>query len=272
MFSNVCSGGVGLRFIRGLFKFIVNAVLLLLVVYTVLNAIGGIETDVEPVVDVTQLRASLVPLSYDDLARYPDENKGKSVVYRGKVVQKVSDTTFRVNITQDKYGFWSDTVYVELKGQAKEARILEDDIIELLGVTNGERSYRAVLGNRITIPRISVYEARVLAKAGEPWPPPKQVTADEARDIVVASSAYKASLERYTEWWNQTHKTLFSIEFSVAEFTHPDGVPRWSVTAHNPIADPEVRTAATICTYIVDKASGQIYHYNNSEGFLVPVD
>lgn len=60
MFSNVCSGGVGLRFIRGLFKFIVNAVLLLLVVYTVLNAIGGIETDVEPVVDVTQLRASLV--------------------------------------------------------------------------------------------------------------------------------------------------------------------------------------------------------------------
>ena len=166
MFSNVCSGGVGLRFIRGLFKFIVNAVLLLLVVYTVLNAIGGIETDVEPVVDVTQLRASLVPLSYDDLARYPDENKGKSVVYRGKVVQKVSDTTFRVNITQDKYGFWSDTVYVELKGQAKEARILEDDIIELLGVTNGERSYRAVLGNRITIPRISVYEARVLAKAG----------------------------------------------------------------------------------------------------------
>lgn len=271
MFSNVCSGGVGLRFIRGLFKFIVNAVLLLLVVYTVLNAIGGIETDVEPVVDVTQLRASLVPLSYDDLARYPDENKGKSVVYRGKVVQKVSDTTFRVNITQDKYGFWSDTVYVELKGQAKEARILEDDIIELLGVTNGERSYRAVLGNRITIPRISVYEARVLAKAGEPWPPP-ELTADDALNRVIASQSYEDSLERYMEWWSSQGGTAFTIEFSVGESAHPDGVVRWWVDAINPQADPDVRTAVVITTHIVDKHTGRIYQYNNSEGFLMPVN
>lgn len=50
----------------------------------------------ELVVNVTDLRIKLVSLSYDDLARYPDQHKGKAVSYQGKVIQKVSDTGLRI--------------------------------------------------------------------------------------------------------------------------------------------------------------------------------
>jgi hypothetical protein len=119
----------------------------------------------EETIEVDALRKETVKLSYDDLARYPDEHKGKAVKYQGKIVQKAGDTVLRVDITRGEYGLWKNTVWIDLKGQAKEAKILEDDVIEFVGITNGTRTYEAIFGNTVTIPRMTAYEITLLSKA-----------------------------------------------------------------------------------------------------------
>ena len=145
---------------------------LIIIVATAFYILGNRgEDDAAEPVDIAALRSVAEAIPYDDLARYPDEYKGKPVIYTGKVVQVVSKTALRVSISQDQFGFWDDTVYVDLKEGAREVSLLEEDIIQLVGVANGDYTYTAVLGNRITVPRITAYEISLLAKRGEPWPP-----------------------------------------------------------------------------------------------------
>lgn len=120
-------------------------------------------TDVEAV-DVSALKKQLANLTFDDLARYPDQHKGKAVSYSGKVVQKISETAWRVNITQGPYGIWEDTVYLEIRGDARKVRVLEDDIIEFTGIANGERTGTTIFGQKVTLPRITVYEVVLVEK------------------------------------------------------------------------------------------------------------
>lgn len=225
-----------------------------------------------PTIDAMQLRASLVPLTYDDIARYPDENNGKSVLYRGKIVQKIGVSALRVNITQDEYGLWSDTVYVDLKGAAKDVRLLEEDIIELLGITNGDHTYRTIFGHLVTIPKITAYEITILAKKGEPWPP-KVISREEAVNIVLNSNTYKTSYEKYAAWWNERYGTsLDNVSVEVSNGLIYDGINGWWVTTINNDGDPDVRTQEIISSYGVDKLTGKIYIYNNAEGFVMPID
>lgn len=95
---------------------------------------------------------------YKDIARQPDEYKGKKAKFRGKVIQ-VSENFFdnnkvdlRVNVTQGEYGLWDDTIYVTYKYTDKEDKILEDDIINMYGTISGTETYVSVLGAKITIP------------------------------------------------------------------------------------------------------------------------
>lgn len=125
---------------------------------------GTASPTVSTAVSVDELRANAVKLTYDDIARYPDVHYGKSVVYTGKVVQKVSDTQYRISITETDLGLWKDTVYVFLRESARNSRILEDDIVEFVGVLRGEQTYRSIFNQRITIPRIDVYEINVVRK------------------------------------------------------------------------------------------------------------
>lgn len=115
------------------------------------------------VVDVYSLEENVVNVSYDDLARYPFQHKGKAVIYRGKIVQKVNDI-LRVDITEDEYGRWTDTVYVELKPSARNVSVLEGDIIQFTGIANGTMTYESVLRVPITIPWINAYKLVLLEK------------------------------------------------------------------------------------------------------------
>jgi len=96
--------------------------------------------------------------TYDQLARNPDVYKGFQVRLTGKVVQVIeagkNKTQLRVNITKDEYS-WSDAVFVSYTRKENEIRILEDDIITLWGIYEGLITYKAVLGQNITIPSIS---------------------------------------------------------------------------------------------------------------------
>lgn len=104
-------------------------------------------------------RETCVAVGYKDIARMPDDYKGMDVYFSGQVIQVMESSfsnsvTYRINVTQDEYGFWEDTVYVTYRLPDGSPRILEEDIVTFYGVCQGTYTYSAVLGNNITIPSV----------------------------------------------------------------------------------------------------------------------
>lgn len=102
-------------------------------------------------------KASCKKLTFEELARNPEKVKGTKVKLTGEVVQ-VSENYIsigmRVNITENEYGWYEDTVYIIYYPEDGEDKILEDDIITIYGTAEGEYSYTSVMGAYITIPKI----------------------------------------------------------------------------------------------------------------------
>ena len=102
-------------------------------------------------------KESAEEIPYRTLFRYAEQNEGKRVYYRGKVIQVLEDDGdfhLRVNVTPGDYGFWDDTVF--LRYDDAPVRILEDDIIAFVGRMNGTITYESVMGGKVTIPDITV--------------------------------------------------------------------------------------------------------------------
>jgi uncharacterized membrane protein YcgQ (UPF0703/DUF1980 family) len=97
-------------------------------------------------------------ITFDNLARTPNEYKGKKVKFTGKVVQVLegtSETQIRLAIN----GNYDKIIYCRVpKEKTSATRILEDDYIHILGVSNGLISYQSTMGGTITIPDVSVHE------------------------------------------------------------------------------------------------------------------
>lgn len=95
-------------------------------------------------------------ITYDQLARTPDDYKGEKIKFYGKAVQVMegNDTTAVRLAVDDNY----DTIlYCEVpKSLTKNNRILEDDYITLSGVSYGLFTYSATIGGEITIPSMIV--------------------------------------------------------------------------------------------------------------------
>jgi hypothetical protein len=79
-------------------------------------------------------------------------------------VSQRDDGTFvlRVDVT-NKGSYWADTVWVEYVGQ----RVLENDLVTLTGTFEGLTTYQAVLGNDITLPKITADAVAVSVKAAD---------------------------------------------------------------------------------------------------------
>ncbi|PLT32758.1 toxin regulator [Bacillus sp. V5-8f] len=94
-------------------------------------------------------------ITYDQLARTPDNYIGEKVKFRGKVVQVLEgdgETQIRlaVNDNYDKILFASfDASIVGL-------RVLEDDTITIMGISAGLISYDSTMGGQISIPGVSI--------------------------------------------------------------------------------------------------------------------
>lgn len=95
---------------------------------------------------------------YKDIARQPDDYKGKKAKFRGKVIQvsegiiNSNKITLRVEVTEGEYGWWDDPVLVTYTYRKGENKILEDDIVNMYGTIEGTESYITVLGANVTIP------------------------------------------------------------------------------------------------------------------------
>lgn len=139
---------------------------------------------------------ALANVTYDDLNRYSENYEGKIVYYKGKIVQSVegwgSTYTLRINVTQGKYGLWEDTIWVNWKGG--DERLLEDDIVHLWGRVMGRKSYKAVLGNQITIPEVDgLYMERIPEGADDFSPVAKAKEEGEPTDTPAPTAEVKAT-------------------------------------------------------------------------------
>jgi hypothetical protein len=117
-------------------------------------------------------KAGAKHVAYKTFFRNNEGYLNEPVYFKGEVIQALYDepfggsdctalnryldgtaTVLRVNVTPDAYGYYSDTVYVIYLGSK---RILENDIIDFVGMANGLQTYESTAGASITIPEAVV--------------------------------------------------------------------------------------------------------------------
>ena len=101
------------------------------------------------------------PVDYESVARNPNNYKNSYITFRGTVVQVIEGATegatVYLRVNQDNEDIWSsDTWFIEYKPSPNESRILEDDIITVYGVCTGLYTYKALLGQQVTIPSMTM--------------------------------------------------------------------------------------------------------------------
>ncbi len=90
-------------------------------------------------------------ITYDQLARTPDDYKDKKIKFKGKVLQVLENDDY-VHIRLAVDSNYDTILYCEYKSNIVTSRILEDDIITIYGTSYGLYSYEATSGATITIP------------------------------------------------------------------------------------------------------------------------
>lgn len=92
-------------------------------------------------------------ITFNDLARTPDDYKGEKVKFKGKVLQVVEDDeeiTIRLAVDND----YDKVILCGYSPDLVSSRILEDDIITIYAISLGVTSYKSTLGGNITIPAV----------------------------------------------------------------------------------------------------------------------
>lgn len=92
-------------------------------------------------------------ITYDQLARNPDEYLLKKVKFKGKVIQVMEgdkEIQLRLTVNSD----YKKVIYVAYNSNIVDSRVLEDDIITLYGYSLGLLTYQSTMGGNITIPSI----------------------------------------------------------------------------------------------------------------------
>lgn len=95
-------------------------------------------------------------ITFEDLARNPDEFMGEKVKFSGKVIQVIEGDTYnqmRLAVNDD----YDKVIYIEVaKDLMSDGPILEDDYITVMGVSFGLLDYESTLGGQITVPAVIV--------------------------------------------------------------------------------------------------------------------
>lgn len=94
-------------------------------------------------------------ITYDQLARTPEDFKGKKVKFSGKVIQ-VLEGTGEVQIRFAVNSNYDTIIYGAYLNNIISSRVLEDDKITIYGTSNGLLSYQSTMGGNITIPSVLI--------------------------------------------------------------------------------------------------------------------
>ena len=90
-------------------------------------------------------------ITYSQLARTPDDYKGKKVKFKGKVIQ-VMEGDGEVQIRLAVGGNYDNVIYGVYDSSIVTSRVLEDDYITIMGLSAGLLTYESTMGGNITIP------------------------------------------------------------------------------------------------------------------------
>lgn len=96
-------------------------------------------------------------ITYDQLARTPDDYENKKVKFSGEVVQVMEgdgETQLRIAVNGD----YDSIIYVGYKSTITNTRILENDYVTFRGISKGLVTYKSTLGGEITIPSVYVQQ------------------------------------------------------------------------------------------------------------------
>lgn len=99
-------------------------------------------------------------ITYNQLARTPDDYEGKKVKFTGKVVQMMdggAEINLRVAVNSD----YDLILLVYYPSSLTKTRVLENDIITLYGVSEGLYTYKSTMGGNITIPLIKIEKIEI---------------------------------------------------------------------------------------------------------------
>lgn len=94
-------------------------------------------------------------ITYDNIARNPDDYEGKAVKFSGKVIQIIEgegETQMRFAVDGD----YDKIIYCGYNPDILDSRILENDEITIYGISINLISYEAALGQTVTIPGVYI--------------------------------------------------------------------------------------------------------------------
>ncbi|WVT92612.1 hypothetical protein U8517_07140 [Enterococcus durans] len=103
-------------------------------------------------------------ITYDALARTPDEHIGNKVILSGEIVQVIEGddaSQYRMAVDQD----YDKMVLIEVPTDQLSSRILENDLITIYGVSQGTIDYESTIGGTNTVPAITVDKFEVTGQA-----------------------------------------------------------------------------------------------------------
>lgn len=115
------------------------------------------------IAEIQTFKDSCKSIEYREFSRNSESYKGTNVYFKGEVIQVVDqDSTgavLRVNVTLQGsayYSYYTDTIYVvyDNSDEISVSKILEDDIIEIWGIAEGDYSYTSIFGSKITLPSV----------------------------------------------------------------------------------------------------------------------
>ena len=109
-----------------------------------------VEIEIESPEDLSDYATDI---TYDDLARKPDDYEGKAICLKGEVVQLLEgedENDLRVAVNGD----YDQMVYFVYDPDIIDTRVLEEDTITMYGNYYGIYSYEATSGTTISIPLI----------------------------------------------------------------------------------------------------------------------
>lgn len=94
-------------------------------------------------------------ITFEQLARTPDDYELEKVKFRGKVIQVMeADDSVQLRIAVDDD--YDKVLYVEYDSDIIDSRVLEDDQITVMGISMGLLTYESTMGGNITIPAMAV--------------------------------------------------------------------------------------------------------------------
>ncbi|MDR3593563.1 hypothetical protein [Clostridium sp.] len=110
--------------------------------------------EVLPSTDIIKSYSNTDNLTYVQLSRSPEQYKGKKVTIKGTVLQVIengNDVALRVALNGDM----NKVVYVTYVVGSDYKRILENDNVAIMGISNGLFTYQSPLNTDITIPSVN---------------------------------------------------------------------------------------------------------------------